>query len=361
MKLTYSPLFSERVNLDKKEAISVMKLGEAIYEYVGSRLLDRLCKRKWRSFRKVLEGMRYVGRLSSYLLSCLNTIFARFCSIPYSQGVQSKLGHLKSLPDEVISMIFSHIDDIDTAFCFGRTNTRLFLISEKRMHELMGTPDWTGDRIMCVGESTYDDDIPEGVDLGEEYDHFLDVVYPACGNDDVSPNVYGWAEYEFTLPNSDEFIGSTGRKKEILGDCSRRFDDIGLVLGNKINKPDPVPDVGSTVLWNLSKNVYFDTEGLSKKLPVFHSPEIFDEDEIIGQALLYQICWSSSKGTNIDYGHREGEYNLSRGKWAGDRFELTGASTLEQRLKEEEGKWKNVSDEVIRLCLDVLKADGQYE
>lgn len=48
-------------------------------------------------------------------------------------------------------------------------------------------------------------------------------------------------------------------------------------------------------------------------------------------------------------------YVVDRGKWAGDRFELTDESVLTLRLRKDKDVWKDVSEEVIGKFVDVLK------
>lgn len=51
------------------------------------------------------------------------------------------LGRLQ-LPVETIDMIFSQVDDLASAFSLAMTNTRLMIIGEKRLHQLMAVPSW---------------------------------------------------------------------------------------------------------------------------------------------------------------------------------------------------------------------------
>lgn len=110
-----------------------------------------------------------------------------------------------------------------------------------------------------------------------------------------------------------------------------------------------------TVLWNLSKQVYFRRESIPTELP--KAAERFDSDDVMGTTLLLQICWSSDDSLSLAYGRKSDDVKLSRGKWAGDRFELTGDDVLQSRLREEGSKWEDVSEEVIKLFVDVFKAE----
>lgn len=58
-------------------------------------------------------------------------------------------------------MIFSEIDELGDVFSLAVTNTRLMILSERRLRELMTIPNWLGDRIICIGDGTEDADLPQ--------------------------------------------------------------------------------------------------------------------------------------------------------------------------------------------------------
>ena len=266
------------------------------------------------------------------------------------QSNGSKLGILQPLPDDILEKIFIYIGDAQTAFRFGVANTKLLVVGEKRIHELMGVPNWDGDRIMCAGDYQKEGDIPESVELSEEYDHFLEVE---CGDKGVCPNIFGWAELHFQRPASSWWASPRGCREEenlTYGIPSWRTEhDLAYDITHNacfvIDEP--------SVVWNLSKNVYFHGDDIPDDFIESNFPDSTDLDhwEVMGQALLYQICWSSDSTGCLDK-----ESKMHRGRWAGDRFEVTDKEVMEQRLKEEEGKWKDVSKGVIGLSMDILKS-----
>lgn len=105
-----------------------------------------------------------------------------------------------------------------------------------------------------------------------------------------------------------------------------------------------VPDV----LWNLSKKVYVRKDAA---LDALEGEELNDTEVcgMMGNILQTQILWSSHDLTPIP------EDVVDRGKWAGDRFELTDESVLTLRLRKDKDVWKDVSEEVIGKFVDVLK------
>ena len=82
------------------------------------------------------------------------------------------------------------------------------------------------------------------------------------------------------------------------------------------------------------------------------------EKEILGLALLFQICRATYAGFNLAYEAKH-KLNLHRGRWAGDRFEVTNEEVLQSRLKEKGRKWKDISGKVIGLCLKILHAERE--
>lgn len=255
------------------------------------------------------------------------------------------LGDLE-LPEELIEMVFSNIKNPWTAFHLGCANTRLLLIGEKRIRQLMGTPHWRGDRIICVGDYCGKDDIPEGLDMGYGYKVFCDSVQDGDIDDIYNVGPYGWA---CTFRDSSSRFWKKYKLSKDL-EWSWRYPIVSI--GNRMS--EPICKAGtSSVLWNLSKQVYFRRKSIPAELP--KATERFSSNDVMGTILLLQICWSTSDDITLSY--ESDDIKVNRGKWAGDRFEVTGDDVLESRLMEEGSKWKDVSEEVIKLFVDVFEAE----
>lgn len=309
----------------------------------GYRLYSHLLKKQWKPVKEVMESLRSVPPTSCFAVAILNVCHY---SLPRREYTPRSLGRLE-LPVELIQMVFSHIENPLTAFRLGCANTRLLVIGEKRIHQLMGLPHWRGDRIMCVGDYCREDDLPEGLDLGDDYKEFCD------DNDSKKTRPYDWActflKSSLEHWNSSEYSLSAGLDFDWF--TRIRPDRVSSMMTNTIS-----PTEKPSVLWNLSKQVYFRRESIPNDLP--KAAERFDSDAVMGNILLLQIYWSSDPSIGLSYGRNSDDVKITRGKWAGDRFELTGKDVLESRLKEEDSKWKDVSEEVIKLFVDVWEAES---
>lgn len=98
---------------------------------------------------------------------------------------------------------------------------------------------------------------------------------------------------------------------------------------------------GVMVLQNLSKKVYVrsDTFAIDGSDPVWG----------FGRALVFRISWSTESSCNMSY---EG---LTRGVWAGDRFDVVRLSTFQADVGE--GDWSDVTQEVKDEMIAIAKSD----
>lgn len=193
-------------------------------------------------------------------------------------------------------MIFDHIDDVRTALRLGAANTRLMIIGESRIKQLMGGLNWKGDRLICVEDGGDDIDLPEGLGSGDVFGDFEHYAQP----EDLRRSF--WQD---------------------TPEC-RIADDLGLIKPVSI-QPD--------IIWNLTKQVYVRFDAIPEDIASEH-----DDEFIMGWILLVHITW-----TNSD--------EINRGDWAGDRFELTEKDMLERRLEDSEDgrKWTDVSEEAFQF------------
>lgn len=259
-------------------------------------------------------------------------------------------------------MIFSEIDELGDVFSLAVTNTRLMILSERRLRELMTIPNWRGDRIICIGDGTEDADLPQGLMTQDCKDFLRDVPnLPEPGEDDhdygwTPTNFVGWASssrsgfHEFNSKFLDKQRYALA--KNVVFRRRLPYDDSYWVYHEFISKLTSSERVfrAPDVLWNLSQKAYVRRE---VALKVFEGIKLRDGSvcAVMGNILHLLICWSTYDATNIPF---EG---LHRGEWAGDRFEFTDASVLRLRLQQEGDEWKDVSDEVIKKFVDVFKAE----
>lgn len=255
-------------------------------------------------------------------------------------------------------MIFFEIDRPGDVFSFALSNTRLMIIGERRLRQLMTFQDWRGDRIICVGDLTEDTNFPEGLitqecrDLARE--ELKDALEPAVDWDPsdfvtwVESEKSGFQEITHELLTHQRralsrIIVSTGRDKYSF---NYKFA-FKLTTTRRLSK-------NSAVLWNLSKKEYCRRDTVLKILDGHARWKPSDIYGVMGTILLVQICHSTEYDTGVVHD------NLHQGKWAGDRFEFTNEAILESRLKQRDVLWKDVSEEVTNMYLDVCAAPCDY-
>lgn len=268
-------------------------------------------------------------------------------------------------------MIFSEIDELENVFSLAVTNTRLMILGEKRLRELMAIPSWRGDRIICLGDRAEDYDLPEGLMTQECLDFLRDAPNLPEPDDDwlsdpgfIPVNFVGWAsdsrsgfqEFDKNFLDKQKYALLENAAFLQLREYHPRDKSYGLYSKivdklTSIERVFRVPDI----IWNLTKKAYVLREAVLK---AFDGTELEGEEledshvcAVMGNILQLQICWSTFDGTNLPIA------GLHRGKWAGDRFEFTDESVLRLRLEEEEGVWKDASKEVIGKFLEVYKVE----
>lgn len=267
-------------------------------------------------------------------------------------------------------MIFSEVKELENVFSLAVTNTRLMILGEKRLREVMTIPSWQGDRLICLGDGAEDNDLPEGLKTQECQDFLRNAPnLPELDKDDdeygdIPKTFYDWVRCSRSgFGHFDEHFLDKQKHALLKNTVFSRFEGIhphddsyGLynrIVDKLINykRVSRAPDV----IWNLSKKVYVLREAVLK---VLEGTKLEGKDieschvcAVIGNILQLQLCWSTYDGTNLPI---EG---LHRGKWAGDRFEFTDESVLRIRLQQEEGVWRDASEEVIEKFLQVYRAE----
>lgn len=321
------------------------------------------------------------------------------------------LGRLE-VPEDIIYLIFFHIRDARTAFRLGATNTRLMLIGERRIKQLMGDPDWTGDRLICLGapDADSDDEWDEeegdgGNDAGtrndgggekkDEDNGSKDKEGESKGKDDGEDdnvdedgdngdgNGNGAHDDEENESNSNDLpdgLDLGGELKHFKPPAGSRWADIYRGLGSDLHFSMPEHRIASNlaipvtasrgrsrpeIIWNLTKHVYVRADDIPDPSTAelldpthwqwgewFNSGDArSDRVNILGWILLLHIIWTNSR---LVHGDDFGD--VFHGKWAGDRFEVTEMDVLETRLKETGCEWTDVSEEAGQLFIDVFTA-----
>lgn len=135
-----------------------------------------------------------------------------------------------------------------------------------------------------------------------------------------------------------------------LWDSRRRYDSKAF---RELLQPE-TPKPHEQVLCNISKGQYVRADALPKRDNSRYGRSAYTNDfkMDLSQALLSQIMWSSSpRETSIVY--RIESDPVWRGKWAGDRVEVTTLDRLRPGIK-----WRDVSKKTVDRLAKMLRAES---
>ncbi|KAJ7510691.1 hypothetical protein B0H11DRAFT_2215439 [Mycena galericulata] len=347
------------VNLDKRERISNFSDKMGCYLFRTHDGPDALAIKLFPPMRK---------KVFSPTSSLIDALPVRVRSTPSG---------ILILPTEIIDMIFMLVPSLKDVICLGLTCQTLWNIGLRRMEwqvqALADENSWAGDRIICVGDYLKDGDVPDGLLTNEEIAELTHPTSETVERRDTDSND------EESAPDAPPVLASLCKLK-----CRYvRHTDAGLVLfkfianilGDLAWFKDPFSqqyraeiDIFSQlcnenawkselttkwkVLRNLSRHIYVTERALSE----------FKENTTIagiapvwfGHLALIQICWSSDPSANM-----ADEIDISRGIWAGDRFDIITEDEFIDELQNsaEPVTWTDVSEEVIKEVETIWRSD----
>lgn len=202
---------------------------------------------------------------------------------------------------------------------------------------------------------------PKNIYFGSEERTYLDI-----------PGVFDWMlrysgdeDGRRTLPKGGWFPGSgsdllhpPNDEHESLSDLSdseddekeqkRKRDKKARILENKTFEPPyteyPYND-RTRILRNLSRRQFVRSDSLA----------VIGTDRFcgLGRALLARICWSTDPSCAMSY-----DGDITRGVWAGDRFDIVRLSELGDTLEEVNNSgWKDVTKEVREEMIEIWKSE----
>ncbi|KAI0047389.1 hypothetical protein FA95DRAFT_1679079 [Auriscalpium vulgare] len=224
------------------------------------------------------------------------------------------LGLLATIPPEMIGLIFEQVDNFADAICLGLAHQHLLSIGMKRVETLHAqeVAPWIGSRIICAGD--YANDTPKGMlTPSEEKELKL-----------KRHNIYHWASNAFKETRLSTYLK---RRAALFGRLDKKA--VNEMLGK-------VPLAKPWMLCNLTKFECVRAEAFAK-IPYVD----------LGHVLLSLICWSSQ------YDNTMSDPPSIRGKWAGDRFEITTRDRM-LRLRDEAG-WKDVSLPIAKRVAEIMR------
>lgn len=208
-----------------------------------------------------------------------------------------------------------------------------------------------GENIVCVGEDVKPGDFPPGLFSAEEANDLcqktIDIHY-----DDGYPNGIAYMDpavpftlHHFTFPTVSDIEERVDLQSESSGiqfQCSARsiYEDAAFRLMSSemlITESTYLPRDHPWILRNLTTKEYVRSEAIALRPEFIRGPDI----AVIGfgEVVLSRICWSTSDSINTS-----DTSNISRGVWAGHRFDIT---TVARHRNESKGAdWSDVSHEV---------------
>ncbi|KAF9464921.1 hypothetical protein BDZ94DRAFT_452456 [Collybia nuda] len=191
--------------------------------------------------------------------------------------------------------------------------------------------EWAGDRIICLGD--YAQDLPKGTLTDDETRLFARLTRQA-GSDNSEGNDSGVTE-EKDIPDKTGPIRLYDIAEEYFEKPKGEYFS-GEFYSDEVY-----------VLRNLTKREYVRADEV-----ILHRDEI-DGPSLgrsavghrpgLGEVLLSRISWSTDSTANMSY-DEEGD-GITRGVWAGDRFDIQPIESITSDSGHVRG-WKNVSKEV---------------
>ncbi|KAF9012039.1 hypothetical protein BDQ17DRAFT_1420433 [Cyathus striatus] len=201
--------------------------------------------------------------------------------------------------DKRLYMDFSHgLFKLGELF-FGNDPTRILYRLRSRGPS---TRCWAGDRIICLGN--YTEELPNGVLTNEELE-----IYPVGVQ-----HILSAMHVKVKVPKNKDF------------------------------------DYSKYILRNLSKKEYIRGDNPPRSIA-----KLFRNS--FGQTLFSRICWSDSRSAAIV--HPSGVPAINRGKWAGDRFDITRVCKSVKYELEKDG-WKDVSKRAKSDVEKIYNENGYY-
>lgn len=264
---------------------------------------------------------------------------------------------LLDLPLDVLNLIFGVIIDVQQAICLCLTDQLLFGVGIRRVMHLQSLSfnKGSGDRIICLGEHTHDDDYPP---------HIKSIVAShlstALNNPQTPPGSSYWDVALRYSPSGSLSASTTGAV--VREDCDLyAYDPAARKLHCRMlaspercayqNLIRPTHDATQPwALCNLSKGIFVRADALALLSGPNSSPPTFYGHGGLAEVLLFRIAWSSDPSTSMAYQGEKGK-ELHRGAWAGDRIEITTVERMRTGIQ-----WKDGSEEALREMIHIWRS-----
>jgi hypothetical protein len=257
-------------------------------------------------------------------------------------------------------MVFGYLEDMVDIACLGLTSQYFWAIAREYVHNyymsFLGW--WAGKNIVCVGGDLDMGDFPPDLFSADELDAFGQVRadLPVFYNDDRLSYIRGGSDLSlrhFAVPTVAAVHEAPNLAIEswrLYSHCKARtrepdpaFEACGELV---VNLSTYTPQDQPWVLRNLTTMQFVRAEAIAIKPPQLRGPDI--QGTGFGEVLVSRICWArpAKPGT-------KDTTNITRGMWAGHRFDITTLARHQEDTKNEE--WTDVSDEVAREISGIWK------
>ncbi|KAJ7205179.1 hypothetical protein GGX14DRAFT_397725 [Mycena pura] len=351
------------LNLDKREIHSLGKLGEGLFEALGA-VLDPLWRtlefpdcdsivRRYRPGELLWPENKYHGAI----------YFAK--TAPRSPDATT----LVNLPAEIIHKIYECIDEFAHLLFLSITCQVLWEIGRgelyRRAMSYAASCCWAGDRIVVKGGYLLKDDIPETLLSAEERKELFVA-------EDEEREEHDDDEHEDEDEDEDEKECYIDIREDVWdgGNDLKTFSWQKIWFENgmyrclcspmehavvtELRKYDPPPPPTLCILRNLSRRQYVRESALFDLRDKYKGTNVEMDKVALGEVVLCRTCFSSSASTALRY---EGDIEVHRGVWAGDRFDIVSAEWLKELESNVAGDWTDVSSEALKEVEDIWVAE----
>ncbi|KAK4142555.1 uncharacterized protein C8A04DRAFT_29832 [Dichotomopilus funicola] len=278
------------------------------------------------------------------------------------------------LPTELHRLVFSHIKPIPDLICLGLTNRYFWAIGREFVHDyytsFFGT--WAGQNIVCVGEDVKPGSYPPGLFSAEEVEEFRErkTIIPFDGDhwfegeEDVGDVTFfkvPFTLYHTSFPGISKMQGEhdlVSQSREIYYECNDRIEgydkprEIGFSLARPeifVKQATYFPEDQPWILRNLTTKEFVRAEAIALKPEYIHGPHI---DVLgFGQIVMSRVGWSTSNSVSM----KNPDNIMTRGVWAGHRFDITTVARHEDETRAEE--WKDASEEVAEATFGIWESE----
>ncbi|KAF8143458.1 hypothetical protein K438DRAFT_1783757 [Mycena galopus ATCC 62051] len=321
------------INLDKRQTYgSWGKMAESFFTGLPKLCLDQGLK----IAPKLPDCDSLVFPYKSGAL-CQDFSESRRGRATYFRQTAAQSSALLNFPVETIQEIHSHLGALADLMCLSMTCQILWAIGREeiycRVAIVAGNFSWAGDRIICVGDYLYNEDIPRGLLSPEETEEFTRV-------DKENGEPYTLFAYRFdkishrrgSFNMYDLLMHST-----MLGSQHRRFSSYVGLAPHLFDMAYETPESKEpAVLRNISRHEYVPESAL---ILWKEGVEIEEMKGIgFGDIVFSRICLSSDPSGSMMNNHL--------GVWAGDRFDIVASDWLEGL--DDDATWMDVSGEVLK-------------